>query len=463
MPTYRSINIALHSQFDIETLPEYYPAALPLSPSLSTPPKQIMASPPTPTPTALPTPIIPPLTDDATSTTSVHVPILPGSQFWLAYSVFPPVPEGHHFLFKLYVDGARVMSWATGKEQGWRGKMVFGLFEGEGGRGVQRRVLCFGSDAGEGLLEVRVHRASGRRRVEREMQRVEELGLETGNDGLRLVNAGRAGPEQPKRFYRFKLIDPVDQPFATFRYYCHSWEQLRNMGLLNSEYYAESEGEELSIIEPGEEGVQHDTEKESTGSGKGVQENLEGALPTDGDGISVHDWFETKQQTDNVYVQASATTINPISLGRSASHRDSIASGSYIPRGAAASEISTGSPPSLRRRSRKDMYRLSVPPSIKLVAPDSTSQPLPVPLKNDTSSTAYRPHPAYPIEEWTVRTPSPVGPVRDAIATPPQGKRGVIGVGAGLMGVVQWTWRSISAAQATRKGGVGAEKRSVSY
>jgi hypothetical protein len=35
----------------------------------------------------------------------------------------------------------------------------------------------------------------------------------------RLVNAGLAKGESPKRFYEFALIDPVDQPFATFKYY----------------------------------------------------------------------------------------------------------------------------------------------------------------------------------------------------------------------------------------------------
>lgn len=37
--------------------------------------------------------------------------------------------------------------------------------------------------------------------------------------GSRLVNEGRAKKENQKRFYRFSLIDPIDQPFATFKYY----------------------------------------------------------------------------------------------------------------------------------------------------------------------------------------------------------------------------------------------------
>lgn len=279
----------------------------------------------------------------------------------------------------------------------------------------------------------------------------------------RLVNAGRAGAEQPKRFYRFQLIDPVDQPFATFRYYCRSWEQLRNTGLLIHEYHAESEGE-VDVIEPGEDDTQVDGKEGGSDSGEVVCGELDHTFQTGDDGMSVRDWSEGRQQREDICKQASAPALNPTSLSRSSSNREIIASGSYIPRGAPASEVSTGSPPSLRRRSRKDMHRLSVPPSIRLDAPDPTHGLHPVPQKSDISVTAYRPHPAYPIEEWTVRTPSPVRSVREGITTPPLSKRGLSGVGAGLMGVIQSTWkRSVSAAQATRKGGVGEEKRSVSY
>lgn len=35
----------------------------------------------------------------------------------------------------------------------------------------------------------------------------------------RLVNAGPLPHQYPQRFYRYALLDPVDKPFATFRYY----------------------------------------------------------------------------------------------------------------------------------------------------------------------------------------------------------------------------------------------------
>jgi hypothetical protein len=173
MPTYRSISIALHSQFDIETLPEYYlPASSPTTYSYPTT-----------------TTSIPPFIEDTTSTCSVHIPVLPGSQFWIAYSVSPPVPKGHYFLFKLHIDGERVMSWSAGKKEKWRGKTMFGLF-GVGERRVEKRVFCFSAPDREGCvkdgcIEIRVHRASRMRRIEREVELFEETGLAKNAGGIR--------------------------------------------------------------------------------------------------------------------------------------------------------------------------------------------------------------------------------------------------------------------------------------
>jgi hypothetical protein len=170
MPTYRSINIALHSQFDVETLPEYLP-----------PPQEYYSA-------RGVVRIAPSLIDDATSTCSVYVPVLPGSTFWIGYSVSPPVPDDHFFLFKLYINNAHIVSWSTGKDEEWRGKTMFGLYERaedeEGKRKVEKRVLSFTSPDKDGSawndvedpfdermsMEIRVHRAHGRKRIERELE-----------------------------------------------------------------------------------------------------------------------------------------------------------------------------------------------------------------------------------------------------------------------------------------------------
>lgn len=72
-------------------------------------------------------------------------------------------------------------------------------------------------------------------------------------------------------------------------------------------------------------------------------------------------------------------------------------------------------------RTPPQSYRLSMPPAVKLVPPQPRSQPQHAgPHKTDSSSsTSYRPHPAYPVEEWRQRTPSPVKSIREGITTPP--------------------------------------------
>ena len=153
---YRSIDVGLHSQFDIETLPEYRPE-----------PDNISGS-------------TPHYIEEKTSTCSVYIPALPGSTFWIRYSVSPPVPQGYYFLFKLYINGVHIMSWSTGKEERWQGKTMFGLFESpedeDGKKRIEKRVLCFTAKDTVDIfdetarVEIRVHRADGRKRVERQTE-----------------------------------------------------------------------------------------------------------------------------------------------------------------------------------------------------------------------------------------------------------------------------------------------------
>jgi hypothetical protein len=279
-----------------------------------------------------------------------------------------------------------------------------------------------------------------------------------------LVNAGRAGPEQPKRFYKFALIDPVDEPFAKVRYHYRSWDQLRELGLLDK-YYAESEVNDMSIIEPNSGSPNGDGSTDSARPGSNISNEQGNVLNGDGDGISVHDWVgeASTQQLQDVNTCTSASAEGSIDSDTKTLHRESVSSGTYIPRGA-PSEVLTGSPQSLRRRCRLDTYRLSMPHSIKFDAPEPATRPFPLPQKSDLDSpTVYRPHPAYPVEEWTVRTPSPVRSFRDGIATPPLERRELGISEARVMSVISSFWkRSVSKTQTTRKAEMDEEVRSVS-
>jgi hypothetical protein len=182
-----------------------------------------------------------------------------------------------------------------------------------------------------------------------------------------LVNAGRASSGQPKRFYKFALTDPVDQPFATFKYYYRTWEQLQSLGMLDDEDESGAGEDNMSVIEPcGDSNSGAESQRSSTPEQRRI------CMPTP-----------------------------------------------------------------------RHPHRLSVPPSITLDPPSQNSRPLPTaPHKSDvTSSTAYRPHGAYAVDEWRVRTPSPVKSVREGITTPPMEKRKDGLRASSFMSALTSTWK----------------------
>ena len=89
-------------------------------------------------------------------------------------------------------------------------------------------------------------------------------------------------------------------------------------------------------------------------------------------------------------------------------------------------------------------YRLSMPTSAELDPVVPASRPLPtLPQKSDPfSSTSYRPHPAYPVDDWIMRTPSPVKSIRENSATAPLGKRrDQTRSASSLMKAISSTWK----------------------
>ena len=41
-----------------------------------------------------------------------------------------------------------------------------------------------------------------------------------------LIHAGKLERHHPQRFYTYALLDRIDQPFATFRYFYRPWGKL---------------------------------------------------------------------------------------------------------------------------------------------------------------------------------------------------------------------------------------------
>ncbi|KAL5116439.1 hypothetical protein ACEQ8H_005675 [Pleosporales sp. CAS-2024a] len=425
MPTYRSINMMLHSQFDVETLPEYCP-----------PPKERCAA----------ARVVPELIDDASSTCTVYVPVLPGSLFWIGYSVSPPVPDGHYFLFKLYINGAHIVNWSTGKEDDWKGKTMFSLYNRPGLKEKQRlekRALRFAAleDVADPLdakmcVEIRVHRAHGRMRIERELERYEQTEHARRAKGIHLINAGRASSEQAKRFYKFALIDPVDQPFVVFKYLYRTWDQLQHLGVLAED----STSEDLPVIEPDDSSVS-------------TTRTVSSAFVHDDDVF-----YDCGDSAAQGIRQTESPGLKTAQDGTSSSEQPR----AYVPRGAPmerASGETLGQEKTQQRHSGlstpPQLYRLSVPPSIKLrPSLQKARNALRVAKQSDSiSSTAYSRHSACAVEEWRMRTPSPVKSMRESISTPPMGKSRA----SSLFGVFTSTWKRRG--KMSSGGGRNAEKQ----
>ncbi|CAF9916262.1 hypothetical protein IMSHALPRED_003023 [Imshaugia aleurites] len=248
MPTYRSITISLISQFDILTIPEYAPPTTPTDPFSNAPT----------------------LVNPDHSLVSVYIPTYPSSQFWLSYSISPPHPPQLLYYFKLYLNGNPVVSWGCGEDDDYRGKTMFGLFKPSlspglaKGAALQRRVLCFGPDIAGldnhgvdnlgDVLEIKVFRSKGRKRIKPDARTLQSVGISPSIDGKRSQQQAGGGINQstdvgfhgivslmqvpswtkhPQRYYKYALLDPLDTPFATFRYYYRSWDQLEALGIIS--------------------------------------------------------------------------------------------------------------------------------------------------------------------------------------------------------------------------------------
>lgn len=113
---------------------------------------------------------LPTLINEELSLISVFIPTYPGSQFWISYSIAPPNPPKALYYFKLFLNGACIVNWGCGKEDEFKGKTMFGLYESdanrEGESGIQKRILRFregheGTD--DDILEIKVYRCRGRK------------------------------------------------------------------------------------------------------------------------------------------------------------------------------------------------------------------------------------------------------------------------------------------------------------
>ncbi|KAL8709148.1 MAG: hypothetical protein Q9220_006028 [cf. Caloplaca sp. 1 TL-2023] len=238
MPTYRNITINLVSQFDILNIPEYAPPAASTDPFTA--------------PHAL-----------ADNTlVSCYVPTYPLSQFWFSYSISAPHPPKALYYFKLFINGTCTVSWGCGQDDDFKGRTMYGLFDSgerwQGETGVAVRAFGFARDSttqrsssnalGQ-VMEIKVYRAWGRKRIRPELEEFHALVARSNKanqdsqqlssknksrsikGGISMLEAGLLPVDHPQRYYTYSLLDPLDQPYATFRWHYHTWAQLEALGV----------------------------------------------------------------------------------------------------------------------------------------------------------------------------------------------------------------------------------------
>ncbi|KAF1983931.1 hypothetical protein K402DRAFT_423260 [Aulographum hederae CBS 113979] len=143
-------------------------------------------------------------------------------------------------VFKMLVDGREIATWCGGAKNEIKGNVMFGLVDGEGGDCFERRVFCFPKNPKfakgekrrqrtEGMMEIRVFRADGKKKVRAE---VKKWAVENPISFIDFVDGGMVEKQRQTRFYKFRLVDPRDNPYVTFRYYFRTWAKLRSMGII---------------------------------------------------------------------------------------------------------------------------------------------------------------------------------------------------------------------------------------
>jgi len=173
MPTYLNLTLALISQYDAMSLPEFQPPTSEPNDPFSSHPALISES----------QPIV-----------SVYIPAYPCSTFWLSYTISPPHSPEVLYYFKLFINGTHIVSWGCGEKENYTGKTMFGLFRGPLGT-LERRMFSFTSEdvarrsMSSEMMEVKVYRSKGRRRIEPVVEEC-KAGVDDSGKARQLGGAG---------------------------------------------------------------------------------------------------------------------------------------------------------------------------------------------------------------------------------------------------------------------------------
>ncbi|CAG8983797.1 hypothetical protein HYALB_00006763 [Hymenoscyphus albidus] len=171
---------------------------------------------------------------------SVYVPAVPDTRWWLKYRIHKEA-EHQLFFFKFFINGREIVSWGHDAAKNPFGQVSRAFFdpsdefvyEDEDGTiykecGLELRAFYFvdprgGSAAADGgLIEVRAYRAKGKFRCMQDPPTYKSQ----RDYGILLRSGGLMDDASDARFYKWLLKDPIDKPYATFKFHYRSWATL---------------------------------------------------------------------------------------------------------------------------------------------------------------------------------------------------------------------------------------------
>lgn len=146
------------------------------------------------------------------------------------------------------MNGRHITSWGINPKEKPEGQIMRALFNPAveenmefAPAGIQPRHFYFAPEAEPdneitaldgGLIEIKCYRASGRRQ---RAANAEDFRGGQKRYGLELPARALLDAPQDARFYDWILLDPKDEPYASFRFHYRAWENLVALSLIPSE------------------------------------------------------------------------------------------------------------------------------------------------------------------------------------------------------------------------------------
>ncbi|EFQ26139.1 uncharacterized protein GLRG_01283 [Colletotrichum graminicola M1.001] len=159
-------------------------------------------------------------------------------------------PEAKYLYFRMTINGRQIVSWGI-KSQVIQNQLVsHALYEPDSKwqyrdsgvvykrDGVEKRFFhftpCLEASAAldGGLIELRVFRSKGRRRRAPELKGFRKQDMY----GITSPTGGLVESPHELTFYDWVLVDSVDSPFATFRFFYRTWTNLKALNLVSESH-----------------------------------------------------------------------------------------------------------------------------------------------------------------------------------------------------------------------------------